>query len=368
GRGRAPPPHGRRSAVLERGGALRLLDGRGAAHRRGHARAARALPGGRGGGDRGEALRGAGDPAARGAADRGVVGGGRALAVRALRPVVRRARRAQDAGVQRGHAHLAGGGGGGAMVLAGGPLPRLGPVQPRPRSAGGDVGGGARLPVQRPRALCLHARRGGRGHGGVPARHGAAGGAGDGAAHRGGDRVGRAGAGVRGRGGTPHPLRLQAVPVGVDDARGIRPQPGARAGAGAVDGARVEDDPLQQGHPPHPLGAQPRPPQPPPRLPRRPALHAGGRVRGEAAPFARGGERAHRLPLARAGGDGGRLRRGGLRVPGVRAAPRVRRLAAGDRKLDRGPGPGGDGDPRVRRAHHGQPEPVRAASDRRKCV
>jgi hypothetical protein len=42
----------------------------------------------------------------------------------------------------------------------------------------------------------------------------------------GGDRVGPAGAGVRGRGGAAHPLRLQAVPVGVDGARGVRAEPG----------------------------------------------------------------------------------------------------------------------------------------------
>ena len=65
-----------------------------------------------------------------------LLGRRREVALRALRPVVGRQRRAQDARVQRRHAHGAARGERGAVVLAAGLLPEGRPVQLDPREAG----------------------------------------------------------------------------------------------------------------------------------------------------------------------------------------------------------------------------------------
>ena len=67
-----------------------------------------------------------GIPEIRRPADRSVVGSRAAVALRALRPGVRRQRSAEAAGVQRGHADVAARSGGGAVVLAAGRASRSG--------------------------------------------------------------------------------------------------------------------------------------------------------------------------------------------------------------------------------------------------
>ena len=87
-----------------------------------------------------------------------------------------------------------------------------------------------------------------------------------------------------------------------------------------ADRARVEDGPVQQGHPPHSVGNVSRPRQPSAILLRRAARHV--RVRKEAAPLPRRRER-HRAYDEGARRINGRIWRRGLRVPGAGAHSRV---------------------------------------------
>ena len=125
---------------------------------------------------------------------------------------------------------------------------------------------------------------------------------------------------------------LQALPVGVGAHRRLRQARAAQPPRDAVARAAVEGDPVQQGPAGRAVGDVPRPPQPAARL-SRPARDAH-RVRAQ-APAGPGG-RQHLDRLARLGDrDARRVRRGGLRLPALRPAARVRRLPARAGRVDR---------------------------------
>ena len=100
----------------------------------------------------------------------------------------------------------------------------------------------------------------------------------------------------------------------------------------AVGRAAVEVAAVEQGAARRAVGDVPRPPQPAARVPRRP--RDAHRVRAQAAAGPRG--RQHPIVAPGHGApDRRRLRRGGLRLPALRPAARVRRLPSRAGRLDR---------------------------------
>ena|GEM_PF-1040116 len=83
------------------------------------------------------------------------------------------------------------------------------------------------------------------------------------------------------------------------------------------------------------------------------------RPRAQAAPLARRGQRHRPRRRAHAGRHRRRLRRGGVRVPGLRAPPRLRRAPAGDRELGDRAGGRRHRHPRKRRRGDRQLQPLR---------
>src|ERR1700728_2521376 len=122
---------------------------------------------------------------------------------------------------------------------------------------------------------------------------------------------------------------LQAVPVGVDGARGLRPT--YRQGRDDGDRAAMEDGAVEQGNSAGTGGVVSAA-----------SLFVGGEfygaglddVVGEETAAGSGGGQHYAAPIGPKCGDARRLRGGGFHLPGLRAATALRREVSGDRKLD----------------------------------
>ena len=285
-------------------------------------------------------------PAAGLAGRRTPVGGGRRPgALRPLRPGLRRRRRDQDARDQRRHPHRPRGDRDHPVELDGGRDAGDGPVELRPRPPRRRLAHAApvRALRRRPDALPLRPRRGGllrrRRDGddrplpdgrGRPGRLAGAG-APDG---RGRLEPGRQGVPRRPR--RADPQRLQALRLGGDARRAVRPlrrRPG-RDASDPVDRAGVEGAAQHQGAAARAVGALPAPPPAAAGVLRRPARP---RAVGRQAP-ARARGRQHPHPPRRhdrGRRDARRLRRRGLGLPGLHRPAELRGQPRGARLVDR---------------------------------
>ena len=202
------------------------------------------------------------------------------------------ARAAQAAGVQRRHADVAAGGGGHPVVLVQGRLqPQARPVQLHPRAADRGLETRGRAAADRRRGTSRRCSGVLEDYMTVTYLRDTAMQAGLETEYIDVEQIGwncgrRA---VRRRAERHDRQRLQALPVGVDDPRAVRPAT-ARAATRPLAGAAVEDAPEQQGDPAGALGAVPRQPLP-----------AAGRLRPAAGPYVRkpmlgreGAQRPHR--------------------------------------------------------------------------
>ncbi len=185
--------------------------------------------------------------------------------------------RPQTSRVQRRHPHLAPRSRRHPMVLAQGHaaerrLLQARPVQLHPRKTHRQVEGHRPLPLQA--HLLRRARQPRRpAHHHLSPRHRAAGKSRHPPALPAGDRLERRPASLPRPRRTPHVLHLQALPLGGHAPGRVRPSRHRNLHRHPMDRAHLEDAPLQQRHPPHPLGALPQPRAParsPLRRPRRP--------------------------------------------------------------------------------------------------
>ena len=285
---------------------------------------------------------------------RGVVAAQRPARLRPLRPALRRRRPGQAAGVQRRHPHHAAGGVDPAVALAAGRPPRRRPVELAAREARRALGRDRARGCPATRCYFTWSRGDSTGEDHVTVGYlqetaAEAGLDTDRAGDR-GHRLGLVAGALRRPRRALHDRRSSSSTRG----SGCSPTTSAStcsrsAARDAVARAAVEGAAVQQGAAGGAVGDVPRPPQPAARLPR-PARDAH-RVRPQAA--ARAGGRQHRDRRAGLGdADRRRVRRGGLRLPALRPAARVRRLPARAGRVDRRRHLGGPRHPRDRRAGH----------------
>ena len=259
--------------------------------------------------------------------------GGREVALRALRPLVGRHRRAEDARVQRRHAHGAARGERGAVVLAAGRLPARRPVQLAPREADRRAGRSFARSCPPTGARVLHLRR--RQPGGPaatsttcatrPRRR-----ASTRAPSTSPTSAGTAGASSTSTTG-PWARSSSSIRGNGWCARSSAQHLLARTPA--RDRAAVEDAAVEQGDPAGALGDVPGPPEPAAR-----ELRAGplrDRLREEAALLARGRQRLdHRGRRARSRRPASTARRASSGRPTTQL-PALRRQPHRDRLVDR---------------------------------
>ena len=253
-----PAARRRGDLLLARGRALLADERRGLRHRGRRAAHARDARRGRRLHHRGEPLLADGHPRLGGPADQGDLGVRAADDLRALRLRLRPRRRAQAAGVQRRHADRPARVGRRAVALGQGRLRRgRRPVEPAARDARRALARArsGRSPARRPAAPAAHERRAVRRGLHDDRLHGRGGARREPHVRAHADREPRPhrGRGLRRPVRQPGPHGVQALSVGVDDARGVqRAGPrahGRPARPDAVDRADLEDALVQQGHP-----------------------------------------------------------------------------------------------------------------------